>query len=75
MWLPALGAALFVGAAIWLFGTGKPTPEAKQDSAPAIPAATDSARRKPDPKQLEEQLKMLQERFKGRGAQPPPQAH
>ncbi len=75
MWLPALGAALFIGAAIWFFGTSKPAeettspppaqekpkqaPEAKRAAAPA-----DSG--KFDAKQMEERIRAMQEQFKGR---------
>jgi hypothetical protein len=84
MWLPALGAALFIGAAVWLFGTdrsaelaAKQAPTAGDlDAQPPPPAGavpTDSAHRRPNGKQMEEQLKILQERFRNRGA-PPSQA-
>jgi hypothetical protein len=84
MWLPALGAGLFIVAAVFLFGTGAPaSPPAKEGTragdvkAEAKPAASVApagpGQRKPDAKQMEEQLKMLQERFGKRGG-PPPQA-
>ncbi len=84
MWLPAVGAALFIGAAVWLFGTGGPAQPASNSAAKtadvkaevrpgASVAPMGSEQRKPNAKQMEEQLKMLQERFGKRGG-PPPQA-
>ncbi len=90
MWLPALGAVLFIGAAIWMFGTGKPVDEAQKPQAQEKaqerpsppearrvppPVATDSGGRRPDPKQMEERIRAMQEQFRNRAPQPPPPPH